>query len=60
MKNLRNNNDGLVLLILIAIAVAIAGYVVINNFLSSEEGKEVQETADQLIQTLDETQDLIR
>lgn len=56
--SLRSQNRGFILLLVIAFSVvAVVGYIVIKRVLESDQAQEVQNTADQVIDTIDQAKD---
>ena len=53
MGNLRKNQSGLVLTLLIIGAVVVASFIAWNNFIKSEKGQEIQDTANKVIETIE-------
>jgi len=55
MRRLRNNQSGLILtLIIIGVIVGVA-YFTLQNFLSSEQGQQLQDTTNKVLDTIDGT-----
>ena len=57
MKN--NSKGGLVLSVIIIAAIMVLGYVVISNALDTDEAKDIQNAAEQTIETVNNARDQV-
>ena len=59
MKLHSNSRGGIFLTIIIIGVIMFLGYVVINNFMESEQGQEIQDTTNTIIDTVENVNETI-
>ena len=55
MKSLHSNQKGFLLTVIIIVVIVTFGYIAWQNFLRSDEGQKLQETTNQVIDTIENT-----